>query len=135
MNALAKKPTAVAVPVPTTEELRARDYPEILLDYIDTLTARGVKKGKTTEQAREDAFEAAEEWREGYGGEQIYIAKGRYFTLSGRDRKIYDRWNGKNTHLLCQEFDVTERHIYRIVEAVRKEEMERRQGKLFTPSE
>lgn len=144
MNALAAKKPAMGrgeksfaqveksfAPTPTTEELRARDYPEDLLDLLDQWAARFVAMGETEARARELAFAASEVTRESIGGEQLYIPKGRYFALSVRDRELFALWNGQNTHLLCQKYDVTERHIYRIVEAMRKEEQERRQGKLF----
>jgi len=133
MNALVTRHSPLATSsVPSTEDLRARGYPEDLLDLLDNWAARFVEMGETTERARELAFAASEVTRASIGGEQLYIPKGRYFALSVRDREIFLRWNGQNTHLLCQEFDVTERHIYRIVEAMRKEEQERRQGKLFS---
>jgi len=134
MNSLALSTQHSALSTPSIEELRSRQYPEELLLQMEGWADEFEKMGESPERARELAFRASERTRDSIGGEQLYIPKGRYFALSVRDRQIFAKWNGNNTHILCQEFDVTERHIYRIVEAMRKEEQERRQGKLFQPA-
>jgi len=85
--------------------------------------------GEAVAQARL-ALALAEGLRAELGGSQFYLAKGQGYELSLRDRQILARFTGHNQRALAQEFGVTERHVYSIVERRSREEFERRQGKL-----
>lgn len=75
--------------------------------------------------------QAAEAVRKTYGGEQIYIPKGRFMVLTERDRQIWREFTGANAFALAKKYQVTERHIYRIVALMRAEEFAARQLQMF----
>lgn len=51
--------------------------------------------------------------------------------VSLRDREIFNEFNGKNHHDLARKFGVSIQWIYSVVKRIRKEELDRLQGKLF----
>lgn len=85
--------------------------------------------GNPSEHARL-AFAQTELVRTELGGGQFYLAKGREFELSLRDRQILARFTGHNHRELARDFDLTERQIYDILARRSREEFERRQGQL-----
>ena len=104
-------------------------YPEILTDLrakFEELLARDVP-----EKAGEISFRLTEIIRRDWSGQGVYIPKGQAYELSKRDFEIYQKFNGRNRHQLCREFDITEQWFYRIIKAVREAEIEKSQGKLF----
>lgn len=82
----------------------------------------------------EDAQRAAglvlETIRGRLSGSAAYFAKGHFFAITEKHRRIYRRFTGANHAPLAREFDLTERQIYNIIAAVEAEEFERRQQKL-----
>ncbi|MOA58273.1 Mor transcription activator family protein [compost metagenome] len=54
--------------------------------------------------------------------------------LSRRDRQIYDDFNGSNQSALARKYGVSLQWVYKIIKAVRKEEIARRQGDMFGPA-
>jgi len=107
------------------------DYPEILTDLADKLTEVLVKRGIEREQAQAIGHEAVEFVRREWGGQLLYVPKGRAFDLSQRDLEIWRKWNGRNAHELCREHGITLQRLYQVVATVREQEIQRRQGKLF----
>ncbi|MBE8614120.1 DNA-binding protein, partial [Morganella morganii] len=51
--------------------------------------------------------------------------------VSQRDREIFNEFDGRNHHELARKFGVSLQWIYSVVKRVRKEELDRMQGKLF----
>lgn len=87
----------------------------------------GVDEEVATELARDYAHELATH----FGGQLFYFPMDLAFTLSKRDREIFERFNGHNHEALAREYRLSVQHIYKVVEQVRREETARRQGKLF----
>lgn len=69
-----------------------------------------------------------------WGGQNLYFPMGKALKLSQRDRQIYAEFNGDNHSELARKFGLSLQWVYAIVKAVRQEEIDRRQGKLFGPS-
>ncbi|MBG4648123.1 hypothetical protein I5F68_30295 [Pseudomonas aeruginosa] len=69
-----------------------------------------------------------------WGGQNIYFPMGLSIKLSRRDRQIYDKFNGHNQSDLAREFGVSLQWVYKIIKAVRKEEIARRQVDMFSPA-
>ncbi|NMG48958.1 hypothetical protein GO613_12690 [Azoarcus communis] len=81
-------------------------------------------------QAAHIALALTEGLRREIGGGQIYVPKGDEYELTARDREILDRFNGHNHEQLAREYDVTTRHIYRLLQRRIREEVKRRQAAL-----
>lgn len=107
------------------------NYPEIFSGMAQDITDALMEHGIDAEHAKRVAWEATEKFRRRHGGELVYVPKGMAYDLSARDRDIWEKWNGRNAQALCREYDVSVQHIYRIVAAMRSQEVEKRQGKLF----
>lgn len=96
-----------------------KGYPEILADLIATLSAVMRKKGHPAEQVNEIAFETAETIRANWGGQLLYIGKGKDFDIDARDEEISGKHDGSNVDVLAREFGMSVQHIYRILAKVR----------------
>lgn len=109
----------------------AVEYPEFLTELAEQMTELLVGRGLPADQAAEIGREAAERVRQTWGGIEVYIPKGRSFTLSQRDLEIWNEWNGRNVVELCRKHDLTEQRLYQILDAARRRGIGKRQGKLF----
>lgn len=96
----------------------------IVQEQLQTDGVEGVK-------AREIALKAADHVRTNYGGTEVYISKGAALILTERDWKIWHEFDGYNQRDLAQRYNMTSRHIYRIVARCRDEDFIRRQLNLF----
>ena len=66
-----------------------------------------------------------------WGGQNVYFPMGMVWKVSQRDREIFLEFDGRNHHELARKFGVSLQWIYSVVKRVRKEELDRMQGKLF----
>ena len=73
------------------------------------------------------AITLADVLRAHLGGQQPYLPVGTDYESTLKYRKLYARFNGRNLIELQPESGVTARHLYRIFEAMRREELARRQ--------
>lgn len=101
------------------EQNSADAYPEILEDLRDFLRADLQSMGLVDQDCERIALAVTEWIRTYWGGEQLYLPKGRLFKLSNRAQAIEAEFNGKNSRELSKRYDLTERHLYRIVDQVR----------------
>lgn len=106
-------------------------YPEFLAELAGQMAELLIARGLPADQAAEIGREAAERVRQTWGGIEVYIPKGRSFTLSQRDIEIWNEWNGRNVVELCRKHDLTEQRLYQILDAMRRQEIGKRQRKLF----
>ncbi|MDF0606666.1 DNA-binding protein [Neisseriaceae bacterium TC5R-5] len=110
--------------------------PELLVDlaqHVAVILAEslGLDEVKAEQVGRDIANRMAAHW----GGQNIYFPMGLSYKLSQRDRQIYDEFNGTNHSDLARKYGVSLQWVYKIVKAVRQEEIARRQGGLFDDSE
>ncbi|KFK92789.1 MULTISPECIES: Mor transcription activator family protein [unclassified Serratia (in: enterobacteria)] len=66
-----------------------------------------------------------------WGGQNVYFPMGMIWKLGVRDREIFNAFNGRNHQELASQFHVSVQWIYSVVKRVKKEELDRMQGKLF----
>ncbi|MDX5630371.1 MULTISPECIES: Mor transcription activator family protein [unclassified Brenneria] len=66
-----------------------------------------------------------------WGGQNVYFPMGMAWKVSQRDLEIFHKFNGRNHHELARKFGVSLQWVYSVVKRVRKEELDRMQGKLF----
>lgn len=64
------------------------------------------------------------------GGGNFYMHKGQSYRLSLRDRKIWSDFNGTNYINLAKKYNLSEMRIRQILDEIRRQEIERRQGVL-----
>jgi Mor family transcriptional regulator len=104
--------------------------PEFLADLIDyskcTLVNHGLSKEDATNVANAISKQMCDQW----GGLLIYFPYWLRMELTERDHKIYEEFNGKNHQELSRNHKLSLQAIYRIVNAVRLEEITRRQQTL-----
>lgn len=108
-----------------------REYPELLSDLSEQVRDRLLALPLPADQAARVGRDVAEHIRKHWGGQQIYIPRGDAFTLEERDLEIYRKFNGSNYPELTREYDLSEPHIRRVVNEVRRRERERRQVPMF----
>lgn len=107
--------------------------PELLIDLAEQCAlalkeAAGLENDKADQVGREIADRMAAHW----GGQNIYFPMGLSYKLSQRDRRIFDDFDGANHSELARKYGVSLQWIYKIVKAVRQEEIARRQGDMFS---
>ena len=56
-----------------------------------------------------------------FGGETLYLLKPESVIRSRRDRKIYEAFTGENYLELAREYDLTTRHIRKIIQEQRSQ--------------
>ena len=97
----------------------ATAYPEVLEDLRCYLVTDLQRMGLADQDCERIALAVTERIRTYWGGEQLYIPRGRFFHRRKRDDQIEAEFNGTNARELRKRYDLTERHLYRIVDQVR----------------
>lgn len=106
--------------------------PELLVDLAQHVAVTLVELGKIDQQKAEQfGREIADRMAAHWGGQNVYFPMGLSYKLSQRDHEIYDEFNGTNHSELARKYGVSLQWIYKIVKAVQKEEMAKRQGDMF----
>ncbi len=106
--------------------------PELLLDLAQHTAAALAELLQIDQELAEHAGkEIANRMAAHWGGQNIYFPMGLTYKLSQRDQQIFDDFNGQNHSDLARKYGVSLQWIYKIVKAVRQEELARRQGALF----
>lgn len=113
------------------KQLKNRPGMEALLEIARIVQEQLMSEGIQSDKARDAALKAADAVRKTYGGTDVYISKGVALILNDRDWQIWHEFNGRNQDELAKRYNLTPRHIYRIVERCRDEDFLRRQGNLF----
>lgn len=106
--------------------------PELLVDLAEQcafilVEMAGLEEDVANQIGREVSDRMASHW----GGQNIYVPIGLSLKLSSRDRQIYDEFTGNNHRELARKWGVSMQWIYKIVKAIRKEDLARRQHHLF----
>lgn len=108
--------------------------PELLVDLTEHVAAAlselvSMEDGTARHVAKEVADRMAAHW----GGQNVYFPMGQAGKVSQRDRQIYEEFNGTNQSDLARKWGMSLQWIYKIVKAVRKDELARRQVDMFAP--
>jgi Mor family transcriptional regulator len=70
-----------------------------------------------------------------WGGSLVYFPQGMSRKISARDLAIWEKFNGTNHPELAREYHISLQWVYRIVKTMRKQQINSRQGGLFTTAE
>lgn len=121
---------------PTNAELAAIDapserWPSVLAEYIDVLRAVFLKRGRSADDALEDAQQAVLALGQYCGGRQSYLPTGERLMTAIRDRRLYLEYNGRNKATLAQRYGLTERRVEQIAAEQRAVHVRKLQGRLF----
>lgn len=108
-----------------------RSYaPQFLADLLtyntQVLMDSGLDEEAATAAAREVCRRMCGEW----GGQLIYFPHWLRESLTERDQQVWEEFDGRNHSALAKKYNVSVQRIYRIVEIMRVQENDKRQGKL-----
>lgn len=106
-------------------------YPELLVDMGRHLEELLLKRGVKQEDARRISQEAAEFFREHWGGQAPYFGKGHKFETRKRWREIWTAFTGRNHAELARQHKLTVKQVYKIIETMKREELHTRNLHLF----
>ena len=106
--------------------------PELLVELAQH-TSETVREIIDIEPAVADQIgqAVANRMMQAWGGQNVYFPMGMVWKVSQRDREIFLEFDGRNHHELARKFGVSLQWVYSVVKRVRKEELDRMQGKLF----
>lgn len=104
----------------------------LLMDFIFHIETQLINKGISKDEAAEIAKDTCDMLRKNFGGEQFYFPKGHDLDVMLRHHQICKRFNGTNQNELSKEFGISETHVYRILKAAHKKELDERQPQLFS---
>ncbi|MEC5344643.1 Mor transcription activator family protein [Brenneria populi] len=106
--------------------------PELLVELAQH-TASTIKEVVEIDTAIADQIgeAVANRMMQVWGGQNVYFPMGMAWKVSQRDLEIFHEFNGRNHHELARKFGVSLQWVYSVVKRVRKEELDRMQGKLF----
>lgn len=108
--------------------------PELLTDLSEQVSHALVELLKQDkERADQVGREVAERIASHWGGQNIYVPMGQSIRLSRRDLQVYNDFNGSNHSDLARKYSISLVWVYKIIKAVRKEEIAKRQGDMFGP--
>ncbi len=106
--------------------------PELLVDLSLQVAQALIELADLgADQANQLGREIADRMAGHWGGQNIYFPMGVSYRLSQRDRQIFDEFRGDNHAELARKFGVSLQWIYKIIKAVRREEIAARQRDLF----
>ena len=106
-------------------------YPELLTDLRATIESSLLADGIDDIKARQFSHNATETIRKAWGGQMIYIGKGRFFELSARDEEIWGKFTGNNHKQLCHEYAISLQWLYKIIKFQSVEDIKKRQLDVF----
>ena len=103
------------------------DMPKILKSLMVILSRKLVESGIRPTTAAGAAAGAVQEWQERYSGNTFYVATAAKAKTNDKHQSIYEEYEAdpENSLKICQEYDISRRHLYTIV----AEERDRRAGK------
>jgi Mor family transcriptional regulator len=113
------------------KEMTEQNYPEALTFLKSKIVKVLKEQGIAEEIASSCAHYVAEEVRQEWGGEAIYIGKGQDYELSQRDQEIYAKFNGTNQHALCKEYNISYVWLCKIIKHQRKAMIKKQQVDIF----
>lgn len=121
---------------PTDAELAGIDapterWPTVLAEYIDVLRACFRQRGRTDDEALEDAQHAVIALGQYCGGRQTYLPTGDRLMTAVRDRRLYLEYCGRNKDELARRYGITERRVEQIAAEQRAIHVRKMQGRLF----
>lgn len=117
-------------PEPREDRARAK-WPQTLAEMIDVLVDASRRAGMQDDAAWEYAERSVLAIASYIGGRSLYLPRGDRVTEAIRDRRIWAEFRGDNTLDLAQRYNLTERHVQRILAEQRDLHVRRMQQDLF----
>lgn len=113
----------------------ATDLPEIVLVIAESIGSQLESQGIAPDRAAVIALSSAKTVMQTFGGENVYIPKGTYVEFSRRDREMVELLSHLNMREVCLRYNITQRRLYQIINAVHDGVEKPTQLELFGPEE
>lgn len=121
---------STATPEPTADG-GAKEQPELLRELAGIVSRHLVACDLDTQRAEAIAESTAEEVREHFGGQIVYIAKGTSIKTRQRWQRMWDDFTGHNHAELAMSYGMGVHGVYRVLAIKRAEHRRRAQPDLF----
>lgn len=102
-----------------------------LVEFLEQVELTYKRDGMSSDEAFRLASLAVRSLAEYHGGSQFYLPRGDDLLTALRHAEIYHRANRDNIQLLANEYELTDRQIYRICSQQRALYVRKSQGRLF----
>lgn len=112
------------------DELKHR-WPQRLAELVDVTTAVLARRGRTMEQARDDAAAVVAAIAHYLGGRMLYLPSAEKLRIAIRDRRIWSERDDYTVPQLADRYGLTEIMIYQILREQRSIYIRRVQRRLF----
>lgn len=66
-----------------------------------------------------------------FGGLFVYVPKGKKLEVELQNLSIWNEFKGNNAEELAKKYDISVVHVYRVIKAMRRREMDKQQPSLF----
>lgn len=118
-------------PLPDLAGVTVENWGKVLAGMVDLFTTLFRRRGRTVEEATEEAQVVVLELANYQGGREVYLPRGNKLLKAIRDRRIFLEHNGRNEAELAERYELTPRQIRQINAEQRSIQVAKRQGKLF----
>lgn len=118
-------------PLPGLVDVGTEKWGKVLAGMVDLFTALFRRRGRSLDEATEEAQVVVMELANYQGGREVYLPRGDRLLKAIRDRRIYLEHTGRNEAELAQRYELTPRQIRQINAEQRATQVAKRQGKLF----
>ncbi|AFJ01972.1 Mor transcription activator-like protein [Methylophaga frappieri] len=92
---------------------------ELLEDIHAQVSSVAGEHGIEADLADQIGCAIADHLANNWGGQNFTFPKDHHYQISSRDEEIYDKFNGRNHHILAKDYNLTIRAIYKIIKRVR----------------
>lgn len=108
----------------TEEDLPRHRWPRQLADLVDVTAAVFKRRGRSSEEAVDEAREVVLALAVYFGGRPVYLPKGAVLESALLHAKIWHSFNGRNVEELADNHNLTVRQIQKVL----KQQMKYRRG-------
>lgn len=114
------------------QQVDQRHWPRRLIELLDIIVACLQRLHRhDSEAAHAEARNITLALANYFGGEQIYIPRGKELERALRDKAIWNDYDGRNHNELARRYKLSIPQIYNIIESQRRLHREKTQGSLF----
>lgn len=116
--------TATLLANASEEDMPRHRWPRQLADLVDVTAAVFRRRGRTADEAVEEAREVVLALAVYFGGRPVYLPKGAALEAALLHAQIWHSFNGRNTDELAERHGLTVRQVQKVL----KQQMKYRRG-------
>ncbi|MEW6708289.1 MAG: Mor transcription activator family protein [Candidatus Riflebacteria bacterium] len=98
---------------------KATELPEIMQTVAEFVGNQLIKDGVEERRAVELGLGCAHAVMTALGGDNVYIPKGVFMEYNQRDLEIAEKFGRVSMREICQQYNITARRVYQIINAVK----------------